>query len=1160
MVVKAIPEQVGKRYELLERLGAGGMGVVYKALDRLTDQYVALKRVRLSNTVQSAEVDTRLALAQEFQVLASLRHPHIITVLDFGFDDSGNPYVVMDLLDKPENLLTSGYGLPLNGRVGLLVQILQALTYMHRRGILHRDLKPGNIMVVQQQVRILDFGLAMLTGNPTNDPGLVGTPAYIAPELFQGEPASQASDLYAVGVMAYELLAGRHPFHTDNISRLIMQVIHDEPDMTPLTVNVSQLVPPSLPEDMSTPSAASGDGDTTRIHDPGQTAKTAKPDDETTQLNIAARPPHAVTTRVHNPQFSMDTDSILSDLGMDVDTPSVNPLVDVVQRLLNKNPARRYQNTIDVITDLNKALGLPLPAETTAMRDSFLQAAHFVGRDHEIRILLKALEEAKTGAGSAWLIAGESGVGKSRLLNELRTRALVMGITVLRGQAVANVGQPYNVWHDPMQRLVLATELSDADASALQTLIPDVGRLLGRPVDQTDVDPDQTQRRLANVIANVFHRQKGPILLILEDLHWAGSESLALLRKMSQFASKLPLLILGSFRDDERPDLPKQLTEMEPLKLGRLSSTQIEALSQSMLGEVGREPRVLDLLQRETEGNVYFMVEVLRALAEEAGRLDRISTMTLPAQVFTGGVARIVKRRLDRLPEDARPLLTLAAILGREVNLAVLQAATPDADLDNWLSVCASAAVLDVQDEHWQFTHHRLREGLLEGIPDEDRPELHRKAALALEAVAPDQVAALAYHWEQVGDSAKVITYATRAGQQANQISAFGDALAYLNKALALLPAESANDPARADLLVLLGEIYMRQNNHAEATRILDSGLEIAKRLGDIGLQARALFNLGNVVRSQGKVDLAAEHYEQSLALSRRVGTSAQRTAANALRGLARIAASQGKYDVASQHLSESLALSRETGDRWMIAQVLNGLGVVATQQGRLDSAINYLTEGISVFKALGDRRGIANALLDIGQLAFNQGKVEAGIHHLEESLNIARAIDDSWIVAASLNNLGYMMMQRGEYPRANAYLSESLASFRGFGDKASVAQTLVNLGHVATALGDDPGAEADFREAISIGLGMKAAPLLLEAISGMARLRANAGELEDAARLATFALKHSGANSDVKSIAEPLLLELRARLPQSVIENATNQAANLTLEAAAQGLIEVRS
>jgi serine/threonine protein kinase len=177
----------------------------------------------------------RLTLAREFHLLASLRHPNIISVLDYGFDDERSPYFTMELLEGAETILTAGARRPFEGRIDLLSQMLQALAYLHRRGVIHRDLKPGNVMVVGDQVKVLDFGVSTVrAGRPERGSFIVGTLAYMAPELLLGAQANEASDLYAVGVIAYELFAGRHPFDLTNLFRLRDDVMHKAPDLSTL--------------------------------------------------------------------------------------------------------------------------------------------------------------------------------------------------------------------------------------------------------------------------------------------------------------------------------------------------------------------------------------------------------------------------------------------------------------------------------------------------------------------------------------------------------------------------------------------------------------------------------------------------------------------------------------------------------------------------------------------------------------------------------------------------------------------------------------------------------------------------------------------------------------------------------------------------------------
>lgn len=229
---------VNGRYLIHEKIGEGGMGVVYRATDRLAEHILAFKQVIVPTwhyevdheTEGEIEESLRLALAHEFETLASLRHPNIISVLDYGFDAERRPYFTMDYLSGARTILDASRGQDEMGKVNLIQQMLQALAYLHRRGILHRDLKPANVLVTYRTVRILDFGLATTQKSTMQAAGSI---PYIAPEVWEEQPHTEAADLYAVGIIAFEMFAGRHPFDI-NSHRFIDQVLDEAPDLSML--------------------------------------------------------------------------------------------------------------------------------------------------------------------------------------------------------------------------------------------------------------------------------------------------------------------------------------------------------------------------------------------------------------------------------------------------------------------------------------------------------------------------------------------------------------------------------------------------------------------------------------------------------------------------------------------------------------------------------------------------------------------------------------------------------------------------------------------------------------------------------------------------------------------------------------------------------------
>lgn len=948
---------IGKRYQLLEQLGAGGMGVVYRAFDRLNRQTVALKRVlnlgKSDPDTQAGHTQTRLALANEFQTLASLHHPHIISVQDYGFDEDRNPFFTMSLLEKPRHLLAAAHGASVDKKVNLLIQTLEALSYTHRRGIIHRDLKPDNVLVTpENEVKVLDFGLALLRNTEPSDDAISGTFAYMPPEVLLGGDISECMDLYAVGMMAYELFAGQHPFRINNLQLLIQDILHTPVELLELDDNI--------------------------------------------QIPF------------------------------------------IISRLLLKEPTDRYQSAQEVIVALSEAIDQPVPPETIAIRDSFLNAAGFVGREGEVARLKEALAKAIAGNGSTWLIGGESGVGKSRLLNEIRTQALVSGALVLQGQGVVEGGLAYHAWRQPLRRLALAGNLTDLEVSVLDQVIPDIGELVERQVlPLPELEGQAGQQRLMQAIIDLFRDQKQPVVLILEDLQWAD-ESLDVLRKLIPLTEAMPLLILGDYRNDERPGLPEELPGAQSIRLERLTEDGIIQLSTSMLGEQGKHPELVALLKKETEGNIFFLVEVMRALAEEAGRLSEVGNKTLPSHVFAGGIQQVVQRRLSRVSDADRALLRLAAIAGRQLDLKLLAALSPNTtadQLDNWLTTCTSAAVLDVMNERWQFAHDKLREGILAGLSTEERQNLHRQVAEALQRLhlndLDEYAALIADHYEDAGDVTAAVPWLERAGKHAQASYAPETAIRHYRAALRHAPATS-NVENRLQVLDGLGTMLNWQAQYTDAVEIFTRMQQEAEQAGDRMAQTQAHLGVSTALIYQGDFHgatasaSAAEEIARDSGLQLKIAQSIFVKGWNAFR--------TGDFEAALKIADEVITICTDLNYRPLLAQCLNMMGGIQYTLGNYEQAGQHFERASVILQDLGDRSQAMALISNAGAVADARGDYQAAFDGYQEALKIAQEIGLRDAEMLYRSNLGGAYLHLGNLPAAEEQLMRVIAMAQSVG------------------------------------------------------------------------------------------------------------------------------
>lgn len=951
------PTAFHSRYQLDQLLGQGSMGSVYRATDHLTGQTVALKQVRVapdqltfgSRPVTSDQEAILLALTREFHTLAGLRHPHIISVLDYGIDHQRYPFFTMELLPDAQALLSIGPTLSLIERVSYLLQVLEALAYLHRRGVLHHDLKSEHMLVAHNQLYVLDFGLAVMT-TQQRDSDAFGTLQYLAPEVLDGQSYTEASDLYSFGVIAYELLLGQHPFQSENTPTFLERIFTSTPDVN----------------------------------------------------------------------------------GLRNEYPA---LAQLLLSLLAPDPALRPRSAQATMTQLRAALQLPEHAEPLPIRESYLQAARFVGRETELALLIQVLDQTIQGHGQGWLIAGESGVGKSRLLEELRIHALVAGYTVLRGQGIAQSGgRPYELWLEPLRQLLVVTpQVSDHSAGVLAQIIPDLSRLIGRPIPEVvELQGEAARQRLFSAMTQLLITHNQPILLILEDLQWAEASLLPLPTLLYQLAH-YPILILGSYRSDERPHLPQELPAMQHLLLSRLNDAAVAELSAAMLGEVGRQAEIVAFLQRETEGNTFFALEVVRALADHAGRLQNIAAEQLPATLLPRGIAELVSRRLEKLPARAQLLLQLAAVIGRELDLAVLGSLADGVDITQWwLPICAEASILQTVDNRWRFSHDKIRETLLAHLPLSTQIEQHQRVAAVMTHLYGEQPAyanTLAFHWQQARQPEREYHFRVIDGDYAQSRYLYNEALEAYERAFVISrPDQHVTDLKQSiDLMNKLAtNLIERDTVRAYALAVMAQELSQSPVFVPGSYQegvAESYKNMGLALGTQG-------YHEQSLALFQEAAQ--QFTFLGDIRKRAIVLERMGgtywhleNYDMTERYAIELRALGEELDDQHLVMLSYRSQAMACEKLKKPEEELHYEQEALQIARAIHDRYIEAIILSNHCVTLVHQGRTEEALSYALEGLKVSREIGSTHSIVHSGLNVASLYLDLGHYDLAWQYYNE---------------------------------------------------------------------------------------------------------------------------------------
>ena len=690
-----------------------------------------------------------------------------------------------------------------------------------------------------------------------------------------------------------------------------------------------------------------------------------------------------------------------------------------------------------------------------------MTSARFVGRSGQLAELEAALRDAAEGRPSLALVGGESGVGKSRLADELKRHARESGARVLAGDCV-ELGEdelPYAPLLSALRPLVrdedpALEQLAPAYRAAIDAIMPGLGS--GHSAG------DETQSRVFEALLALLESlgDDAPVVLVVEDLHWADSSTRSFIGFLARTVCSERLLVVGTYRSDElhrRHPLRPLLAELSSDQYARLLELQRftpEELAEQLEGILAGRPEV-DLVERiysRSEGNALYTEEILAAGLDGRGALPP----TLRDALML---------RVDRLSPTAQELLRwLACQPAADHSLLAAVARLEPAELRDALrEAVASHIVVTLADDSYAFRHALLREVVYDDLLPGERTELHAALAGVLEERiqagegGAHITAQAAHHWVAAGEQPRALAAAARAALAAERVNAFGEAEALFERALGLWErVESPEQLAGMEEVELLRRAALAADQAGDPARqeaLLRRALSLVDARADPGRAALLHERLSQALWSRHEQDASVEALRDGLALLPDGEQSAER--ATLLSQLAKKRMLQSRFAEAEECAHEALAVARAVGHREAEAIALNALGTAMGDRGEPDAGVAHLRESLAIARENGFAMHEAGAWINISDVLNMAGRVEEALAVAKEGLEVGvaaplRAAD--WLRLSVSEHAFHL----GDWEQAEAAIPP--ASRRHTGGTFLYWQTLT--GQLALARGDIEVAE----------------------------------------------------------------------------------------------------
>jgi adenylate cyclase len=742
----------------------------------------------------------------------------------------------------------------------------------------------------------------------------------------------------------------------------------------------------------------------------------------------------------------------------------------------------------------------------------------FVGRRRELAFLRDAFDTARRGRGSVVSLVGPAGIGKSRLAYELKRRLEEDSATFLSARCHPHgEARPFNLI---VQLLQMNFRLEDGEPEktqvhkveagvhhldhALEWTVPYLKHVLALPAHELDgqgLDETQRKRRLVDAVRALTLRgaRHRPLFLLLEDLQWLDSSSRDYLEGVVDSMATHPIFVLCTYRDEYTPAWQNrsfhQRLVLDPFGEEETDEMVAELVHQAPVAVATRQ-----LIVKRAEGNPLF-IEELTGYLKERGLLAAGDATALTEAEVPATIQDLLTARIDRLPESAKRVLQVAAVLGREFPLPLLEAVVLDGvDLAGELATLVRAELLGevalFPERRYRFVHNLVQQVAYQGLLVKSRAELHARAGRALEALYAERpeeaLHELVRHFSRSPERERALRYLVLAGDRARDLFAYDDAAASYRQAL-----EVATGTWPAVIRDKLGDTAYARGGLDEARREWSEALALAEGAGERRRMAELHRKLAVAAWDAGERQAALDHLERGRAALGDAADTAE--AARLYQELGRIHFRLGDHERATEWARRALALGEQMGAPDVISHAYNTLGVAMARAGDIERAAGYVRQSLDT--ALAHQLG-AVACRAYSNLAVMYAAIDhqRSSEYCREGLALAQKIGDelqqAWLFCTLAG--GHCTLA-GDYDEGVKAAAAAVEVDRRLGQRSHLPVPLIILAQIHQCRGDAEQSARYYREALDVASAVGEPQLLFPCYDGLATLAIEAGDEAEA-------------------------------------------------------------